>query len=58
MGGFSNGGVTVAKIPKFCSGPKLGPKAPFGTKNSANFTENHKESESGLNNFKKPQKLN
>ena len=51
MGGWTDGGDENQKIPKFCFGPKIVPKDPFGVGIGPFGPKNHEESESGL---KKP----
>ena len=52
-GGPRRWGSRNHDFPKFCSGPKSGPKAPFGVKIGASDAENHEESENKFKIFPK-----
>ena len=59
MGVWTDGGMKIHKIPKFCFGPKIVPKGPFGVGIGPFGPKNHEESESGVKtpqNFQKTQK--
>ena len=56
MGVWTDGGMKITKIQKFCFGPKIVPKGPFGVGIGPFGPKTHEESESGLKKHKKNEK--